>query len=246
MGTVFSFALGRHVDEQTIREVEDELDRLDRTFSTYRPESTICALADGRTTLAACSSEVREVIDRCSQASALTRGYFSAWHSGRLDPTGLVKGWAVERASQLLVAAGCACHVVNGGGDVLARADPTTDSAWRIGISAGSSAEVIASLAAYDVAVATSGNGERPGHIIDPFTGREAVALRSVTVMGPDIVLADAFATAAVAMGEAALDWLRGLRGYDAIVTDAGGSTSMTPGAAAALRQAGQVPLVRT
>jgi len=240
MGTVFSFAFGAPVDAATIRAVEDELDRLDRVFSTYRPDSEISVLAAGGRTVASCSDEVREVLARCAEAGELTCGSFSAVHSGRLDPTGLVKGWAVARAAQLLAHAGSSCHVVNGGGDVLVVADPAVDEEWRIGVSDGWTGAIVATIAAHGVAVATSGNCERPGLIVDPLTGRPALALRSVSVIGADIVMADAVATAAVAMGERALAWLEELPGYEAVVIAADGALSTTRGATDLLTSAGR------
>ena len=234
MGTVFSFALARVPDADVVRAVESELDRIDRIFSTYRPESEISALAEGRRRLSACSSEVLEVLARCGDAAGLTGGYFSATHSGRLDPTGLVKGWAVARVAGLFEAAGSTCHAVNGGGDVLAMADPASDVPWRIGVSGGSTV-----VSAHHVAVATSGNAERPGSVVDPFTRQPALALRSVTVVGSDIVTADAVATAALAMGRDAFDWLSNLPGYDAVVVAADGSLSTTRGRSGALMTIG-------
>ena len=52
-------------------------------------------------------------------------------------------------------------------------------------------------------AVATSGTYERGPHILDPHTGHPAAGALSVTVVGPELATADAYATAAFAMGEA-------------------------------------------
>ena len=67
-------------------------------------------------------------------------------------------------------------------------------------------------------AVATSGTYERGEHIIDARGGTQPVALLSATVVGPELALADAYATAAFAMGADAALWLAGLRGYDGCV----------------------------
>jgi thiamine biosynthesis lipoprotein len=77
---------------------------------------------------------------------------------------------------------------------------------------------------ARDSAVATSGTAERGAHIIDPHTGRPAAGLASLTVTGPSLALADAYATAAVAMGpDRASGWTESLEGYEAFaITDAG------------------------
>jgi len=101
--------------------------------------------------------------------STRSRGYFTTTPGGRFDPSGYVKGWAVERAAGILTAAGPAGHSVNGGGDVQCGGDRM----WRIGIAdplhPGQLALVVTGR---DFAVATSGVAERREHIIDPYTGR--------------------------------------------------------------------------
>jgi thiamine biosynthesis lipoprotein len=73
-----------------------------------------------------------------------------------------------------------------------------------------------------DVAVATSGLYERGGHIVDPRTGLVPTGLRSVTVIGPTLAFADAYATAAFAMGEAGLAWVADQLGFGAVGITAG------------------------
>jgi thiamine biosynthesis lipoprotein len=230
------------VKSAVVASLEQELDRIDRVYSPYRPDSAITRLARGRHRFEECSEEVRGVVELCSRAARLTDGYFDAWHSGRLDPTGLVKGWAVARVADLLRDAGSTRHAVNGGGDVLVVADPASDDPWRVGLSAGAGQGLVGTITAHNLAVATSGNVERPGEIVDPFTGRAAMSLDTVTVVGPDITMADAFATAAVAMGRSALDWATGLPGYAALLVGAHGEVAATPALQSALTRAGRVP----
>jgi hypothetical protein len=73
-------------------------------------------------------------------------------------------------------------------------------------------------LSGTDLAVATSGTYERDPHVVNPRTGRPESALRSVTVVGRDLADADAYATAALAMGRAGLAWLARLAGHQAAV----------------------------
>src|SRR5207302_426858 len=115
----------------------NELDRIDRVFSPFRADSETTRLARSGT-LGPCSAEMAEVLRLCAEVSGVTDGYFDAFHSGRLDPTGLVKGWAVRRIDALLAAAGSTRHAINGGGDVLVVADPASDDPWRIGVANGS------------------------------------------------------------------------------------------------------------
>jgi thiamine biosynthesis lipoprotein len=79
-------------------------------------------------------------------------------------------------------------------------------------------------------AVATSGTAERGPHVIDPHSGRAALELASVTVIGADLTRADAYATAALAMGPAAPAWLSRLQDHEAYVIDAAGMVWSTPG----------------
>jgi thiamine biosynthesis lipoprotein len=231
MGTVFSFVLSVSVTAETVRAVEAELARVDRLFSTYRPDSEITRLNTGQIKLDDCSPEVREVLDACSQAERSTAGWFSARYADGVDPTGIVKGWAIRRVSDLLVNADSTCHAINGGGDVLVIADPA-DEPWRIGVLAGIGPEYpMRVLVGHNFATATSGNSERPGEIRSPFTGSPSLTWSTVSVWGPDIVEADAFATAAVAMGRAAVGWLETVPQYEAIAVDASGQLLGTAGA---------------
>jgi thiamine biosynthesis lipoprotein len=210
-----------------------ELRAADERFSPFKPESQISRLRDGAVRLERCDAEVRGVLALCERLRRDTGGYFDAYAAGpdRLDPCGVVKGWAAERASDLLLEAGVASHYVNAGGDVRLRGQPGPDRLWRIGIAdPHRPGELIATVRASDLGIATSGIAERGAHVLDPHRGAPAVELASVTVVGESLTLADAYATAAVAMGPIALDWLAGLDGYEALLVAADGAISGTPG----------------
>ena len=91
---------------------------VDRVFSPYRPDSDATLLAEGLVTVDACAPEMAEVIEACAFFRELSGGFFTASPWGRFDPSGYVKGWAIERAAGILTAAGSVSHLVNGGGDV--------------------------------------------------------------------------------------------------------------------------------
>lgn len=231
MGTVFSFVLSTSVTEATVRAVEAELDRIDRLFSMHRPDSQVARLNAGRIRLTDCSSDVREVLRLCREAECRTSGWFTVRYGTGIDPTGIVKGWAIRRASELLAGAGSARHAINGGGDVLVMADPAVDEPWRVGVSTGAgSGSLVGVITGHNFSVATSGNTERRGEIRNPFTGSPSLTWSTVSVAGPDITEADAFATAAVAMGRPAVAWLERLPGYEAIAVDTEGEVFMTAG----------------
>jgi FAD:protein FMN transferase len=216
-----------------LKEAFAELRRADELFSPFKPSSQISLLRRGETSLERCEPEVRQVLALCEQLRHVTGGYFDAYAAGpdQLDPCGLVKGWAAERASDRLVEAGVATHYVSAGGDVCLRGQPHGDRLWRVGIAdPHRPGEVLATIHSSDLAVATSGINERGGHVLDPHRGTPALELASVTVIGPSLALADAYATAAVAMGPPSLDWLTDLDGYEGLLVDATGDVRWTPG----------------
>src|SRR4029077_11960278 len=137
---------------------------------------------------------------------------------------GLVKGWSVERASGILASHGLARHCINAGGDVRVRGEPDPGRPWGIGVVHPFDRESLTIVVeGCDIAVATSGTAERGAHVYDPHTHTPATELASVTVVGPDLTYADAYATAAFAMGLGCRDWLTGLRDHEAYVIDASG-----------------------
>jgi len=210
-----------------------ELRRADELFSPFKPSSQVSLLREGATSLERCDPDVREVLALCEQLRHLTRGYFDAYAAGpdQLDPCGLVKGWAAQRASDVLVEVGVPTHYVSAGGDVCLRGQPHGDRLWRVGIAdPHRPGELLATIHSSDLAVATSGTAERGAHVLDPHRGAPAIELASVTVIGPSLSLADAYATAAVAMGTPALEWLETMDGYEALLVDAGGDVRWTRG----------------
>jgi thiamine biosynthesis lipoprotein len=199
---------------------------VDAVFSTYKDDSEISRI--GRDELAAddAAPEVRFVLARCEELRAETGGYFDMRACG-FDPSGLVKGWAVDRASAILDAAGLRNYALNAGGDIRLRG-----TSWRIGIQHPfEPLAVVKVIEADDLAIATSGAYERGSHVLDPHTGRAPEGILSVTVTGADLATADAYATAAYAMGaRRAVDWTARLRGYEALTILADGRMLLTPG----------------
>jgi FAD:protein FMN transferase len=204
---------------------------VDETFSTYKPMSEVCRFDRGELTIGGSSEELRHVIALCHRFNEETGGFFDAWASGHFDPSGVVKGWSIERASSILTAEGLPDHAVDGGGDVRLRRPPGSGKPWKIAVRHPLRRDsYCAVLSLEDGAVATSGTYERGAHVIDPFTGGPATGLVSATVVGPDLTVADAYATAAVAMGADAPPWLETLSGYEALVIGPNGRGWSTPG----------------
>jgi thiamine biosynthesis lipoprotein len=227
MGTVFTIDVRGPGDwTAAIAAVVSWLHHVDRVFSTYDRDSDISRLRRREIRAADADPAVAEVLDLCADAQLETGGYFSALLDGRIDPTGLVKGWAVERASRLLRMHGSADHAVNGGGDIQLAGRPERGREWTVGIADPvRPGRVVTTVTGTDLAVATSGTSERGAHLLDPFTGRPITHLASATVVGPSLTRADAYATAAFVMGPTALDWIATRPGYAALLVDTAGRT---------------------
>ncbi|MFE9774273.1 FAD:protein FMN transferase [Streptomyces sp. NPDC005931] len=245
MGTVFSLDV-RGGDPGAVRVALQDavagLHRVDEVFSTYRDDSQVSRLARGELSVERCDAEVAEVLELAAEAERVSDGWFSPRYRGRLDPTGIVKGWATERAARRLAQADGVHGVhVNGGGDVQLLGSPGAQRPWRVGVSdplrPGGLAAVISAAGTDQLAVATSGTAERGDHIVDPRTGRSAVTdLVSVTVVAPTLTWADCWATAAFAMGSrAGLAWLESLPDVEALLITAGDEVRCTGGLAARL-----------
>jgi thiamine biosynthesis lipoprotein len=206
-------------DAAAIARMWDWLRWVDETFSTYKDDSEISRLGRGELALEDADPEVRTVLDRCEQLRAETRGYFDVRAAGDgLDPSGLVKGWAVARAAALLDAAGLVNYALNAGGDIVLSGRPVSELRWRVGIQHPTVKDKVAAVVeANELAVATSGADERGQHVLDPHTGRPPDGVLSVTITGPDLATADAYATAAFAMGESGPRWTARLPGYEAM-----------------------------
>lgn len=184
---------------------------VDETFSTYKPDSEVSRIARGELAVEDAHPDVAAVLARCEELRVETNGYFDARAGGELDPSGLVKGWAVDRAVELIEADE---YCVSAGGDIRVR------GAWKVGIQHPLEPQAIAAVVeARDLAVATSGEYERGAHVIDPHTGQAPDGVLSVTITGPDLATADAYATAAFAMGaRVAPHWVARLQGYGAML----------------------------
>jgi thiamine biosynthesis lipoprotein len=217
---------------------------VDARFSTFRDGSEVSRLARGEMREGECSRDLREVLGLCAEVERRSGGCFVIRQGGRLDPSGLVKGWSVERAAGMLVAAGARNFLIGAGGDVAARGRPAPDQRWRVGIRHPQIADRMAAvLETADLAVATSGTYERGEHIVDPRTGRAAGdSVLSMTVAGPSLTYADAFATAAFVMGEEGLRWVDGLDGYAALAITRDRRVVWTRGMDALLTGAQDVP----
>lgn len=233
MGTVASVHVHDAVPaveaEAAVLDAFAEIERLEEMFSTFRPTSEISRVNRGERSLLDCSPEVLEVMDACTWLEHESDG---AFHARRpepphlLDPAGYVKGWAAERAAQRLHDAGLDRWYFAVGGDLCTSGTPVDAPAWSVALA--DPADASRAIAVLDLpahhAVATSGTGARGRHLWHGRTGERVSPFASLTVIGPSLAWADAFATAAYARGEDALAWLSRFDGYVGVAVRHDGS----------------------
>lgn len=217
--------------DTAVQEVFAQLAEADRIFSPYKQDSAVSRLARGEVGWDAVDPVVRDVAERCVEARDLTGGRFDAEPpAGGWDPSGLVKGWAVERAGERLRAVPELDWCLNAGGDVLVLCP--SGRPFRVGIQdPRDPGRVVTSVDRIDGAVATSGSAARGAHLYDPRTGSPVVSdWLSVSVIGPSLEHADVLATAAFVAGD---DWpavLDAAPGYEGLAVFADSNLFATPG----------------
>jgi thiamine biosynthesis lipoprotein len=234
MGLPVTLALrGRHArtdaSRAAWRAVMTELMRIDRLFSTYRPESPISQIGRGELTVADGPPELAEVLQLADAARRATDGAFDVWRTddrgGRIfDPSGVVKGWALERAARALASLDQTGWCLSGGGDMVCWAGSADLPPWRIGIENPADPSLLVQVVELrDGGIATSGTAHRGQHIRDARDGRAPHGAASVTVIADSLTVADIEATSGFLMGQSAASWLSQRPVRSAIVVSSDG-----------------------
>lgn len=182
--------------------IETYLSGFDDQFSSYKSDSEVSRFAAGKIEQKAISKKLAGVISACNKFEDDTHGHFSAHYGGTFDPSGYTKSLAIEDVSRLIIKSGFESFMINMGGDVYVQSAGT--KTWNIGLQNPlNKLDTIGTCVLKNGAVATSGNYERGAHIINPHAHKPLDELMAVTVVGPDIVEADVYATTIMTMGKA-------------------------------------------
>jgi thiamine biosynthesis lipoprotein len=206
---------------------------VDARFSTYKPHSEISKINRGELATDKYSPEMKEIFSLAEQTKKDTGGYFDIFKPDRsIDPSGLVKGWAIRNAAQFVQTMGYKNYFLDAGGDIQSSGIDAQGGDWTVGIrNPFNRAEVVKALRPQGRGVATSGTAARGQHIYNPHKpGAELRDIVSITVVGPDVYEADRFATAAFAMGRNGIVFIEQLPGLEGYSIDAGGIATMTSG----------------
>lgn len=212
-------------------EVFSYFEYVDQKFSTYKPDSEISQINIGKIRPGKYSNDMKHIFDLAEQTKQETNGYFNIKNNGLFDPSGIVKGWAINNAVKLLVKRGIKNFYVDAGGDIQTKGKNSKGEMWSIGIkNPFNQTEIVKVLTIDNVGVATSGTYIRGQHIYNPITNKPASAIVSLTVIGPDIYEADRFATAAFAMEEVGINFIENLSGFEGYMINHKGIAYYTNG----------------
>lgn len=212
------------------------LEYVDYKFSTFKDTSEISLINRKGLDLARSSEDMKNVFALAEQTKRETNGYFDIMRTSngvtRYDPSGLVKGWAIQNAAEMFCRQGFENYYVDAGGDIQAIGKNSQGHDWRVGIrNPFNLNEIVKVLSISDSGVATSGTYVRGQHIYTKEdNGSPITDIVSLTVLGPNVYEADRFATAAFAMGKEGIHFVEGLEGFEGYMIDRERQATCTSG----------------
>jgi thiamine biosynthesis lipoprotein len=220
------------VAQQDMDRIYGYFEYVDAKFSTYKETSEISQINRGELTIEQASHDMQLVFALAENTKHETDGYFDIRRNGYIDPSGLVKGWAIYNAAQLIRGAGFRNFYVDAGGDIQMAGHNAEGGRWRVGIrNPFNMDEIVKVLEVTDCGVATSGTSIRGQHIYNPKNPDQPIeSIVSLTVIGPDIYEADRFATAAFAMGSEGIYFIEQLEDFEGYMIDENGLATLTTG----------------
>jgi thiamine biosynthesis lipoprotein len=212
------------VTEKIFEEVFNYFTYIDNTFSPFKKTSELTKINQGKLQKKEWSQDMKTVFKLCEQTSKETLGYFNIEKNRQFDPLGLVKGWAINNAANILKTKDFKNFYVEAGGDIQVYGKNKENKLWRIGIQNPFNLKQNVKIAILNnQGIATSGTYLRGQHI------RKVIDdIISLTVIGPNIYEADRFATAAFAMGKKGIKFIENLSGFEGYMIDNKGIATFT------------------
>lgn len=222
----------KHSVRTDIEEIYSYFKYIDLKFSTFRKDSEITAINDGRLKISDSSKDMKVVFKLAEKTKKETNGFFDIKQNGKYNLSGLVKGWAIYQGVEILKKKGFRNFYIEAGGDLQSFGKNNHKKPWSVGIrNPFKLKEIIKVINPKNKGVATSGTYERGNHIYNPKTGNKAAHdIVSLTVIGPNIYEADRLATAAFAMGRTGINFIENLPGFEGYMIDKTGIATLTSG----------------
>ncbi len=224
---------GKDLLNNVINEVFEYFNYVDKKFSVYKEDSEISQINNGLLEPRKYSSDMNEILDEADRLRLETNGYFDIRNrNGILDPSGIVKGWAIYNAGNIVKKYGLNNYYINAGGDIEVGGLNAKNTKWIIGIeNPFKQGDIIKTVYLTNCGIATSGTYLRGQHIYNPMQKNEEInEIVSLTVIGPNIYEADRFSTPAFAMGKQGIYFLEKQKGLEGYIIDSNGIATMTSG----------------
>lgn len=228
---------GKWATKEEINKIFTYFEYIDRTFSTFKPDSEISKINRGEILEKDFSEDMKVVFKLAEKTKSETDGYFDILdNNGKYNPSGIVKGWAIYYATQILLKDGFENFYVNAGGDIQFYGKRPASGypdgkIWSSGIKNPFNQNEIVKVVYLKSGqgIATSGNYIRGDHIYNPKDRKRTVdEIVSFTVIGPNVLEADRFATAVFAMGKNGINFLEKMPGLAGYMIDKNGTAFMT------------------
>ncbi len=212
------------------QEIFNYFQYIDDTFSTYKENSEISKINRGLLTKSQYSRDMQTILDLAERTRQDTQGYFDIHRGDKIDPSGIVKGWAIYQAALSLKQKGFTDYYVDAGGDIQVSGLNSHHQPWIVGIrNPFNREEIVKVVSLKGKGIATSGTYIRGAHIYNPQDKTDNLAeVISFTVIGPNVYEADRFATAAFAMGKKGIEFIEKLSGFEGYMIDKKSIATMT------------------
>lgn len=206
--------------EKDFEKVFDYLRLVDEKYSPYKSGSEVTKYNNGEKV----SMEFKKILKMSEELKKQTNGYFDIRRpDNKIDPSGIVKGWAIKNAAGLLKKLDYKHFYIDIAGD----AQIVGEFKWGIK-NPFNTTQIVKTLKLNNAGIATSGTYERGEHIYDPIGQTKLTEVVSLTVIGPDVFEADKFSTPAFAMGRAGISFIESRKGLEGYMIDKDGVATMT------------------
>lgn len=217
--------------KEVIAKIFSYFERIEEQFSVFKNNSEITLINKGLIEPKYYSPEMKTIFALAEKTKIETNGYFDiVANNGKYNPSGIVKGWAINNAAHMLLGMGFRNFYINAGGDIQGYGRNSDGRYWSVGIRDPFDLNKIVKVVYLkNQGIATSGTYIRGQHIYNPHQRNNSITdLVSFTVVGPNIYEADRFATAVFAMGKAGIKFLDNLPGFEGYMIDRNGIATMT------------------
>jgi thiamine biosynthesis lipoprotein len=204
-------------NKKAIKESFEEIKRIENKFSRFNKESEISKINLNGS--AVVSGECIDLLKESIRYKEITNGAFditknngNIFFSGndvklgkdtQIDLGGIAKGYAVDKIAGILRKNNIKRSMINIGGNLYLIGLPQSKNHWVVGIKDPSSPSKLKGRIKLnkEAGVSTSGDYERPGHIINPKTGESVKDVLSVTIIAKTATEADALSTGVFVLG---------------------------------------------